>query len=1470
LTKAYWFLEKAGLSADLRKQVVSAAGGDYDYIKLRRALVATVPKVKREEGTTTTPRPSFRQWKTKNGGPKQVHATTEEDDDTGPQDEDHAEEADPEELESELEVLLTQAARKRAEVEKARGFAKGESSQARESRIREMKSRMPCSACKAHGKTVFGQWHSDAECPYNSKKGGQERSKVLAVVSEELSDSEDDELVLPASVYLATSEGPDIQDEEQAPSQEVWASAVAHSMTEPDKDTLALSDTCCARAARTVAGKRWIERHIRLLRGRGEDIFIVNEARPFRFGGGPRILSEYAALIPVQLDGAKRSATLRISVVDQEIPLLLSKAVLKQLGMVMDLDKGVIDFREMQTQVPLRETRAGLCGFQINTKPSRTRLECPPDEFQDGERDISHLGWCCRSADPSATDASMTVQDTRTISMTFGSFTGGQLWMANESEEFVVASASRCRVSAADLRAHTLDRLKELWMAVRPPRKSAILPPNWKKMDVQGLRELYSNQVVEDLGRDQDHHWARWSRSQLIMEIEMWAVGAAEAAQMDRDLEMCHIPMLQRVNRLRRFPACKSTLPYNYDGKPVKIVQDELEMNKKAEAMVKEKAFLPRAQPKQKKSMDRKVNANLTVEESVMIQHMRMQKQAQAKKVGKEGNLPVKVDDEPFELGSVRVMLVGLIEEGSGKEAAWECSGTWWCKWAGPPMRVATDLEGGFVGREFWTKARKIERHNQTIKDMLFATIRQASPAGRDEMRKLSREVAWAKNSLVREHGWAPVALVFGREPRVFGEMYHAGNPTAYHPSVGDADSDVAVRMRFRYHAKMEFVRSQARQMLLRTAHNRTRKLPIPKIGQLVFFWRAGKEKNGDSQSRWLGPGYVVGLQDRNAWVAIGGRCFLVAGEHLREAVGDEKHFGNPEIQKAIALFKKVPREATYENLVGQEDAGGEPLDVETQPLNRDVADELMMDESDLDTEGLSREHADMCQQIGWHVDGSGNPVLVSHRAWAFGRQSLGIQDQHQFIPHGPVAGLITIFQNRTIEEAARVHATQQPTESKTKRKRMLEKEIPYHSIPPQDKQLYEEAEQKEWQSWLDYNICEILSPEESQAIEQQRPDRILPSRYVFRNKNAGLLDADGKELPVKARLCLQGHLCPDSRTGQVQVDSPTVERVSTMVFLHLVTSLGWTKDWFIGDISNAFLQGAPLTDKPDMFMRQPKQVKVVVKENETCVTLAQNAFIDARLQPMKIEPARMKQLDARANQAETTDYRSIVGSLQWLAVQSRPDIAFECNQLQKRVSDLRIMDLVRANKAVREVVRNRTEILFKPLGYDAELVTYHDAGLYSSVGAELDEQQCDDILQSSLDKKLVYSQKGAVVAFVKKGDVEKQGRVHINVIDWRSATNRRIVESSFAAETHAAIMGHNMSRFAQVLMCEIKFGAKIMSSVEDDGWQQLVPLTLVTDCKSIYDTIHKDGQHVGEKGNIVHAILLRQLLTTRNQSEHP
>ena len=435
------------------------------------------------------------------------------------------------------------------------------------------------------------------------------------------------------------------------------------------------------------------------------------------------------------------------------------------------------------------------------------------------------------------------------------------------------------------------------------------------------------------------------------------------------------------------------------------------------------------------------------------------------------------------------------------------------------------------------------------------------------------------------------------------------------------------------------------------------------------------------------------------------------------------------------------------------------------------------------------------------------------------------------------------------------------------------------------------------------------------------------------------------------------------------------------MLFLHWVASHGWTRNWFVGDISNAFLQGAPLVGKAPMYMRPPKQglrgvmagqllrllkpvygrpdaprawyeelarilcqelqfeksivdpamfmlrepsgklvglmivhvddvmvchdgspfaseiverlrrrfpfgtwqrvceqssgisycgkeVKVVTREGETQIMLAQNGFIDGRLQQMEVSKNRRVQPEACATDEERTNYRSIVGSLQWLVTQSRPDLAFEVNQLQKRVSDLRVHDLLRANQAVKEVVQHRMDIVFKNLGPDAELVTYTDAGLYSSVGVEMHEREVDDLLQSSRDKKLVYSQKGAVVGFVRRGSTElKSQPTHMNVVDWKSSTNKRVIESSFSGETHAALMGHGMARFCQVLLSEIRCGADVVSAVDDDGWQQLTPVTMITDCKSVYDTVHRDGQHISDKGSVVQAVLLRQLLSTRASS---
>ena len=175
-------------------------------------------------------------------------------------------------------------------------------------------------------------------------------------------------------------------------------------------------------------------------------------------------------------------------------------------------------------------------------------------------------------------------------------------------------------------------------------------------------------------------------------------------------------------------------------------------------------------------------------------------------------------------------------------------------------------------------------------------------------------------------------------------------------------------------------------------------------------------------------------------------------------------------------------------------------------------------------------------------------------------------------------------------------------------------------------------------------------------------------------------------------------------------------------------------------------------------------------------------------------------------------------------------------------------------------------ELIFRDLGRDAQLIVYSDAGLYSSVGVEIEEKEADDILQSSFDKRLVFSQTGGMVGFVKRGATDIRSKpAPLNVLDWRSSTNKRVIESSFAGETHAALMALGMGHFSQVLMSELRFGSEVVGSVEDDGWNDLVPMTLVTDCKSIYDTVHKDGQHISDKSSVIHAVLLRQMLTTRD-----
>jgi len=174
-------------------------------------------------------------------------------------------------------------------------------------------------------------------------------------------------------------------------------------------------------------------------------------------------------------------------------------------------------------------------------------------------------------------------------------------------------------------------------------------------------------------------------------------------------------------------------------------------------------------------------------------------------------------------------------------------------------------------------------------------------------------------------------------------------------------------------------------------------------------------------------------------------------------------------------------------------------------------------------------------------------------------------------------------------------------TSSKRKAQRALDKEVPYSQIPEKHRELYHQAERKEWDSWLQYDAVQALSLEQSKRVLTSKPERVLKSRCVYRDKNAGLVGEDMKpvEVSAKARLCVQGQHDPDCQSGEVKVDAPTIQHGSLMTFLHCVISFGWERQWRNGDISSAFLQGEPSKGEP-LYMFPPERGPFVQEQMQS------------------------------------------------------------------------------------------------------------------------------------------------------------------------------------------------------------------------------------------------------------------------------
>ncbi|CAE7197343.1 RE2 [Symbiodinium sp. CCMP2592] len=184
----------------------------------------------------------------------------------------------------------------------------------REDKVKLMKSRSFCGSC---GKK--GHWHRDPECPnyHTSAQGASKNIKEIGVCHH-----------VPAEVYSLRHEGASL---------------------------LGITDTACAKA---VAGTMWLQQYSDALKEINATPELVKEAEAFRFGTGKVHHSSFHVVLCFKL--GTKVVEMKTSIINGDVPLLMSKPALAQLGMIYDVAENRADFTRVGLhQVDLVTTSSG-------------------------------------------------------------------------------------------------------------------------------------------------------------------------------------------------------------------------------------------------------------------------------------------------------------------------------------------------------------------------------------------------------------------------------------------------------------------------------------------------------------------------------------------------------------------------------------------------------------------------------------------------------------------------------------------------------------------------------------------------------------------------------------------------------------------------------------------------------------------------------------------------------------------------------------------------------------------------------------------------------------------------------------------------------------------------------------------------------------------------------------------------------
>ena len=227
------------------------------------------------------------------------------------------------------------------------------------------------------------------------------------------------------------------------------------------------------------------------------------------------------------------------------------------------------------------------------------------------------------------------------------------------------------------------------------------------------------------------------------------------------------------------------------------------------------------------------------------------------------------------------------------------------------------------------------------------------------------------------------------------------------------------------------------------------------------------------------------------------------------------------------------------------------------------------------------------------------------------------------------------------------------------------------------------------------------------------------------------------------------------------------------------------------------------------------------ISQSENCVEMSLEKYV--------IQLEELVVPESESTDVHSSSMRGVLGKLQWIATQVRPDIAFEVNNCLTRVKFWTREDFIAINKLIRKLKYSAStcKLKFQDIG-DSETWTIW---VYSD--ASLGNLDCGG------------TQAGYVIFLA--------GTKGKNLISWRSQKLRRVVKSTLSAEAMACGNGLDAAVLCQKIIEEFV--------------GRSIPIVAFTDSKSLFDNIYST-KIPQDKRLRVEIADLRSILTSKNNSK--